>query len=1074
MTRGRVARNVEPQRSASLQVERRGPKTFMNRLFCTLIAVICAAANAVNTAHAAETGEGAKFFEVEVRPILANRCYECHGEKKQKGGLRVDGIGFLKAGGDTGPALVAGDPDKSPIIEAVRYHNADFQMPPKGALPSVEVAALEKWVKMGAPWPQTDAQATTVLEGGFTAEQRAYWFFQPLAKVSPPQLDSNWVRGDIDRFILKKQREAGVDPAPEADRAELVRRVYFDLHGLPPQSEEAARFIADEAPDAYERLVDSLLASPRYGQRWAQHWLDLVRYAESDGYNEDAYRPAAWRYRDWVIESFNRDKPYDQFLTEQIAGDEINSGDPNVLIATAYLRNPVYEWNQRDVRGQWEIILTDITDTTGEVFLGLSFGCARCHNHKFDPILQKDYFRLKSFFASVLWRDDMTLATAAERDQHRAKQAAWESATQEIRAKMDALLEGARNGAEARALKMFTDELQEMVRKPAADRDAIETQLAGLCQRQITRAGRGVDAQKNLKKEEEKQAYKALEEQLKAFDSMKPEPLPEAFVATDTGPSAAPTTMKTRKGSQEIAPGFLSILDPREATIEPVGNSTGRRLALAKWMTRPDNPLSTRVIVNRVWQYHFGRGIVASANDFGKLGEKPSHPELLDWLAARFSAEGWSFKKLHREILLSAVYRQTARRQPTDFLSKTDPSNRLLWRFNPRRLDAEQVRDAMLAASGELDLRDGGPPEEGTSLVRSIFTKKKRNRPTEILQSLDMPAGFTSTAERQSTTTPTQALLLLNGEWSMARARKLGEQVGTVEEAWMRVLGRLPSVRERAMLEQHLGGSYSVAPGDGAASPVLAVRPGEFREKSPQERLLVAAERKEEDDFTVEAYVSLDSVDVNASVRTIASRWTGAKDSVEGYGWSLGVTGMKSRYSPQTVIVQLAGEDENANSGYEVVTSKIKIELGRRYHVAATVSCQEHRVVFRIQDVSEPGLPVQTASVAHSIRSKLSSGSAGLVFGGLHRRQPAHQWDGFIYAARVFHEPLDDAAWKLPVESWGRGVARWSAVAAGAEAPGVQWSGLEVHGVDSADPRRKAMHDLCQVLLNTNEFFYLH
>jgi hypothetical protein len=276
------------------------------------------------------------------------------------------------------------------------------------------------------------------------------------------------------------------------------------------------------------------------------------------------------------------------------------------------------------------------------------------------------------------------------------------------------------------------------------------------------------------------------------------------------------------------------------------------------------------------------------------------------------------------------------------------------------------------------------------------------------------------------------------------------------------------------MVELHLGAGYSVAPGDGAASPLLAVRPGEFREKSPQERLLVATDRREEDDFSVEAYVSLESVDVNASVRTIASRWTGAKDSVEGYGWSLGVTGMKSRYSPQMVIVQLSGEDENANSGYEAVNSKIRLELGRRYHIAATVSCQEHRVLFRVQDLSEHGLPVQTASVTHSIRSKLSAGSAGLVFGGLHRRQPAHQWDGFIYAARVFQEPLDDAAWKAPLESWAGGLALWSALASGADALGVQWSGVDLQGVDSADPRRKALSDLCQVLLNTNEFFYLH
>ena len=1038
----------------------------MKRLLFTVCVVVS------SWLRADDAADGAKFFENEVRPILVKRCYECHGEKKQKGGLRVDGIAFLKAGGDTGPALVAGEPDKSSIIEAVRYQNADFQMPPKGGIPAEEVAVLERWVRIGAPWPQTAVQTAVVLDGGFTPEQRAYWFFQPLAKVAPPKVGSSWVRGDIDRFIIEKQREMGVEPAPEADRSELVRRVYFDLHGLPPSTQEAAQFAADPAPDAYERLVDSLLASPRYGQRWAQHWLDLVRYAESDGYNEDAYRPAAWRYRDWVIESLNRDKPYDQFVREQLAGDEIAPQDPNVLIATAYLRNPVYEWNQRDVRGQWEIILTDITDTTGEVFLGLSFGCARCHNHKFDPILQRDYFRLRSFFSSVLWRDDMTLATTEERAQFEEKQSLWESSTAEIRAKMDALLQGARNGAEARALKMFTDDLQEMVRKPSSERDALESQLAGLCQRQITRAGRGVDAQKNLKKDAEKEAYKALEEQLKAFDAIKPEALPEAFVVTDTGQVAAPVTMKTRKGMQEVMPGFLSILDPREVSIQPVGNSTGRRLELANWITRVDNPLSTRVIVNRVWQYHFGRGIVATSSDFGRLGEKPSHPELLDWMAARFSAEGWSLKKLHREMMLSATYRQTARRQPSDFLARTDPANRYLWRFNPRRLDAEQVRDAMLAVSGELDGKDGGPAEEGTSLARSIFTKKKRNRPTEILQSLDMPAGFSSTSERQSTTTPTQALLLLNGDWALGRARKLGEQVRTVEEAWTRVLGRLPSEKERAIAEAYLRSNSGASSEDKGASAAIDVKAGEFREKSAQERLLISAEAREGDDFTVEAHVSLDSIDANASVRTVASRWSGAKDSVEGYGWSLGVTGMKSRYGAQTLIVQLCGEDENANSGYEVVASKIRIEFGRRYHVAATVSCQERQVRFRVQDLSTPGQPVQEASVPHSIRSKISEGASGLVFGGLNKRLPAHQWDGFIYAARVIHGWLDDVAWGGPVDGWATGIARW--IAGGSVGAGMQWSGVERHGVDPSDPRRRAMNDLCQVLLNANEFFYLH
>jgi len=354
------------------------------------------------------------FFEKEVRPILANRCYECHGEKKQKGGLRVDALGYLKTGGDTGPALVPGEPEQSPLIEAIRYQKEDFQMPPKQKLPDAEVAVLEKWVKLGAPWPVQAHETAVVTEGGFTEEQRKFWCFQPLANPALPPLTGGWAHNGIDRFIAQKHAELGLTPAPEADTREFARRATMDLHGLPPSREQLETLERDRSPARYERFIDSLLASPHYGERWAQHWLDLARYAESDGYNADEFRPAAWPYRDWVIKSLNEDKPYDQFVREQLAGDEISPEKPEVLVATGYLRNPLYEWNQADVRGQWDLILTDITDTTGELFLGLSFGCARCHNHKFDPILQKDYFRLRAFFAPIQWRDDLTLGTPEE------------------------------------------------------------------------------------------------------------------------------------------------------------------------------------------------------------------------------------------------------------------------------------------------------------------------------------------------------------------------------------------------------------------------------------------------------------------------------------------------------------------------------------------------------------------------------------------------------------------------------------------------------------------------------------
>lgn len=1017
-----------------------------------------------------------KFFESDVRPILVKRCYDCHSKTKQKGGLRVDHIGYLKTGGDTGPALVPGQPEKSALVEAIHYSNDDFKMPPKnngGKMPDAEIATLEKWIKMGAPWPDDDSAGKVVVTaGGFTEEQRKYWFFQPVVEVAPPKTDSKWARGDIDRFILAKLGELKLAPAEEADRHELVRRVYFDLHGLPPTREQVEAFVNDKDPLAYEKLVDELLASPRYGERWGQHWLDLVRYAESDGYNADAYRPSVWPYRDYVIKSLNDDKPYDQFVREQLAGDEMAPNDPNVLIATAFLRHPVYEWNQRDVRGQWDIILTDMTDTTGELFLGLSMGCAHCHNHKFDPILQKDYYRLRAFLAPVQWRDDMKLATPEERKAFDEQQKKWEAATAEIRAKMEAMTKPILEPRVERSLTRFTDDLQAMVRKEPDKRDALEKQLAGLCERQMQHERTTFDPMKSLKTEEAKSEYSALQAELKSFDHLKPKPLLDAFVATDAGTKAPAVSIKTRKGEQEIAPGFLSLLEPEEPTIKPIGNSTGRRSALANWITRPDNQLSTRVIVNRVWQYHFGRGIVATASDFGKLGEQPTHPELLDYLTRKFVANGWHLKQLHRDIMLSAAYRQTARREPSDQISKIDPTNRYLWRFNPRRLDAEQVRDALLAVSGELDAQAGGPAGDGNSTRRSIYTMKKRNNQNELLRSLDAPAGFASTAERQSTTTPTQALQLINGDWLLSRARKLAGHVQDIDQAWLAVLGRPPTDAERRTAEAFLKKRSGTTKSPAAADADAAEDHGSFQENSPRERLLVKTGEKEGDEFTVEAVVNLDSIDVNASVRTIASRWSGGKDSLEAFGWSLGVTGEKSRYKPRNVIVQVVGEDENANIGYQVVPSNIHIELGRRYHITARVSCTGKNVTFTVRDLETAGAAVQSAVVPMDIRSKLSQGSSQIVIGGLNKRSAASQWHGQIEALRIASGVLADKALNADSEKWTGALITWrSADPLNSQ---FEWTGSDKKTVEANDPYRQAMNDLCQVLLNTNEFFYLH
>lgn len=1014
-----------------------------------------------------------KFFENEVRPLLVKRCFECHAEKKQKASLRVDNIAYLTKGGDSGPAVIPGNPDKSLLIEAVRYHNEDSAMPPKEKLPDKEIAVLEKWVKIGAPWPEHEASRVSIDQYGFTEEDRKFWCFQPLSNPQPPKVNSKWVRNDIDRFIAQKHAELGLKPAPEADRHELVRRLYFTLHGLPPTQEQVNAFVNSKDPLAYEKLVDELLASPRYGERWAQHWLDLVRYAESDGYNQDALRPAAWPYRDYVIKSLNADKPYDQFVREQLAGDEIDPKNPEVLVATSYLRNPIYEYNQRDARGQYEVILTDMTDNAGEVFMGLSMGCAHCHDHKFDPILQKDYYRLRAFFTPVRWRDDLKLATDEEQARHAAEYAKWEEATKDIRAQMDAITEPMIQAAIGRAYQRFQEDIRAMVDKKPEERTPQDWQFSYFCERQMKYERERFDPMKSIKKEDQKAKYLALVEELKKFDHLKPKPLIDAFVATDATAKAPPNILKTRKGETDIPPGFLTLLEPQEPEIQPLPNSTGRRSVLAAWLTRKDNPLSTRVITNRVWHYLLGRGIVETPNDFGQLGEEPSHPELLDYLTQKFLAGGWKLKSLQREILLSATFRQTAHIPVPAVAAKIDPANKFLWRFNPRRLDAEQIRDAMLAASGELDATPGGPSTDGNGVRRSIYTTKKRNSQNELLRSLDAPAGFASTSERQSTTTATQALLLVNGEWTQARARKLAEHIYSIEEAWTAALGRPPTAKETAMAEAFIEKRLQDKPT--AAKPATGAEQetaSEFKENTPQERLIARGVDETTDEFTIEAVARLNSIDTAASVRTLASHWTGGKDGVEGFGWSLGVTGEKSRFKPRNLIIQLVGEDENSNIAYEPVASDLRLELGITYHIAVKVSCAKHEVAFRVQQVDKPNAPVLTSTATHSVRTGLARGAAALVIGGVHKRAPSHHWDGRIEAARIVRGLLPDSALTPKADTWAApALITWNAKAGVPE--NLAWASAE-GPAEPADPRKQAMIDLCHVLLNANEFFYLH
>jgi Protein of unknown function (DUF1553)/Protein of unknown function (DUF1549)/Planctomycete cytochrome C len=1039
----------------------------------------------------------ADFFEKKVRPILAKNCHTCHSQAagKKKGGLMLDSLAGMLKGGDSGAALVPGKPEQSLLLRAVRQTDKDLKMPPKGKLTAEQVGALEQWIKLGAPWP--GAGMTVRSPGKITDEDRRWWAFQPLSKPTPPDVaDDRWAKNPIDRFIYARLKAEGLQPAPSAEPETLVRRVYFDLVGLPPTAAEIEAFKKSASRDpqaAIEDVVDRLLQSPRYGERWARHWLDLVRYAESDGFRIDDYRSEAWRYRDYVIRAFNADKPYDRFVQEQLAGDELWPDDPDARTATGFLRHWIYEYNQRDVRTQWDNILNDLTDTTGDVFLGLGLGCARCHDHKFDPILQKDYFRLQAFFAPILPRDDVPLVSAPELAAYREKLAKWEAATADIRREMEQIEAPVRHKAAEGAIDKFPAEIQAMVRKPAAERTPLEHQLAELAYRQVYYEFARLEGRI---KDADKQQLIALKKKLAAVEAERPAPLPCGLTVTDVGSSAPPTFIPKKAKIGALEPGFLTLLDdqPAHAAVPTAPSSTGRRTALARWITRPDNPLATRVIVNRVWQYHFGRGLVATASDFGRLGERPSHPELLDWLATHFASDGFTFKKLHRLIVTSEAYRQSATvAQPQAAVVK-DPTNRLLWRMTTRRLDAEQIRDAILSATGELDVTAGGPGVDPGKPRRSIYCRWLRNSRDPLLDVFDLPEGFVSTAERNVTTTATQALLMINSPYMLARAHALAERLQKekyaddprlVEAAFRLTFGRPPTTSERDRLVAFLKrqterGIKTVVAGTGFQSEKMPYREGRaavLQPDGPQVRFQVPDHASlPTEDFTVEAFVLLRSTYEDASVRTIASHWGGDKKKP---GWSFGVTSKKSQFKPQTLVLQLMGDPEKNGTDYEAIFSGLHIGLNKPYFVAVSVhlgDADKQGVTFYAKDLSNDDEQLQSVRCGHKMTSLPRPGVAFTIGG--HAGQPLHTWDGLIDDVRLSKGILHSEQLLLTAEGvTDRTMGYWQFEAK----PGV-YKDSSSHGNDirvaalrggEDDPRKAALIDLCHVLLNANEFLYV-
>lgn len=661
----------------------------------------------------------------------------------------------------------------------------------------------------------------------FTAQQRAWWAFQKLVNPAPPQVsDAAWVSTPIDAFILAKLDEKHLKPNPPADKITLLRRVTLDLTGLPPTPEQVQSFLADTSPNAYEKVVDGLLASPHYGERWARHWLDLARYADSEGFKSDETRPNVWRYRDYVIDAFNHDKPYDRFMREQIAGDELYPNDPVALVATGFNRHFPDESNAANLMLRRQELLNDITDTVGATFLGLTYGCARCHDHKFDPILHKDYYRLQAFFANTRVEDNGSLITP---EGHRAWQqsySAWDEKTKDVRAEMAQLAQPEIDKLYKRNLERFPEEIQAIIKTPAKDRNPYQWQMYEKSKAQLFHSEQ--ESAGNLKGDAKKR-YAELKAQLATFDSLKPADEPHAQAMIDESAQAPPTNV-LKVGVYDnplytVEPGFLSIIDPTPAKITPPAglNSTGRRTALADWLASPQNPLTPRVIVNRIWHYHFGHGIAGTPSDFGMMGERPANKELLDYLASNFIANGWSMKQLHKLILLSNTYRQSS-----DFRAEAaaiDSQDKYLWRYPRHRLEGEVIRDSMLAVSGELNPKMGGPgvfpplpegvnprggwkknenPSEANR--RSVYIFVRRNTRYPMLESFDMPDTHESCARRNMTVTPTQSLALLNSnltvDWAKSFAARVLNDSGLppeaqVDRAYKFAYGRTPNNDER-------------------------------------------------------------------------------------------------------------------------------------------------------------------------------------------------------------------------------------------------------------------------------------
>jgi len=727
--------------------------------------------------------EQAEFFESKIRPLLATNCFACHSQKakskgKLKAGLYLDTYKGLLNGGDSGASVVPGEPEQSRIVEAVKYRNEDMAMPPKGKLSDENIELIKKWVKMGAPWPGSENEITVPPDKGnepydWDKFRNEHWAFKAIKETQPPHLDDdNWSKTPIDKFIFSELKNNGLTPNRPASSRNLIRRAYLALIGIPPTPEQVNAFLNDKDPDAFSKVIDQLLESQHYGERWARHWLDVARYSDGHGgFGDNKALPNAWRFRDWVVDAFNSDMPYNMFVKKQIAGDLIDEKDP--IPTGFFVVGPTYNSDGGDPEAKAQALaetLSDRVDTFSRAFLGLTAACARCHNHKFDPITTHDYYSLAGIFKNTR-NVDAPVGDKNQIETHKS----WKRAIDELNNNANQFLD-----SESKRLSVNRKEVEKKLPEES------KIKLSGI---------------------------RAEIEELKKSEPPKP---PNAHVLAESGSADMHIALRgdlRKKG--EVAPRrFIEIIGGKERKKYTQGSG---RIELSESVISPDNPLTARVMVNRLWGWHFGQGLVRTPSNFGTIGEKPSHPLLLDWLAHNFIKGGWSIKVLHKMILKSSTWQMSSAYIKEKF--DKDGDNRMLWRYSPRKLEVESWRDTLLSVTGELDPKIGGAPDgeilnsKRRTLYATISRTGDRFQSDAFLRLFDFPAAVSTSPKRSSSVVPQQYLFMMNSPFMTERSKNLGKQMfespdntrTIIESAYQRLYSRLPEEEERELANKWLG-----------------------------------------------------------------------------------------------------------------------------------------------------------------------------------------------------------------------------------------------------------------------------